>query len=72
MSTKVHESITADRVIKSIERRNSSMDNPGICLKCGADHDSCEPDARRYECYECGERAVFGDEEILIQGLYHG
>lgn len=26
----------------------------------------CEPDARRYECEECGERGVYGTEELLL------
>lgn len=38
----------------------------GICIRCGAERDECEPDARNYECWECGEHAVFGAEEILI------
>lgn len=44
-------------------------DYTGFCIKCGAERDSCEPDAREYECYECDEHAVYGAEEILIMGL---
>jgi hypothetical protein len=43
-----------------------SLDNPGICIACGADADGCEPDARKYKCEACGERAVYGAEELLI------
>jgi hypothetical protein len=41
----------------------------GFCTECGAERGSCEPDARNYECYECGEFKVFGAEEILMTGL---
>ena len=63
---KVHPSVTKDRVIEAVERGNTSLDNPGICLACGLDQDGCEPDARRYECDSCGENAVFGAEELLF------
>jgi hypothetical protein len=38
----------------------------GFCLACGHEQGPVEPDARRYECEECGERQVYGAEEILI------
>lgn len=41
----------------------------GFCIACGAERDSCEPDARNYECYDCGEHQVFGAEELLIMGM---
>ncbi len=44
-------------------------DYTGFCIKCGAERDSCEPDAREYECYECEEHTVYGAEELLIMGL---
>jgi len=40
----------------------------GICLNCGEQRDSCEPDARNYECEHCGEKQVFGVEELLMEG----
>jgi len=40
----------------------------GICLNCGEQRDSCEPDARNYECEYCGEKQVFGVEELLMEG----
>lgn len=40
----------------------------GICLSCHAYKDCCEPDARQYECDECGEHQVYGAEELLIMG----
>jgi hypothetical protein len=41
----------------------------GFCISCGADHFGVEPDARGYECEECGKRKVCGAEEILMMGL---
>ena len=38
----------------------------GFCLACGFEQDGCEPDARNYRCEDCGERQVFGAEEILV------
>jgi hypothetical protein len=64
---KVHASVTADRIQEAAERYQSSLDNPGICVLCGADADGCEPDARRYECEACGENGVYGAEELLMR-----
>ena len=61
-----HPSITEDRVVEAVERRMSSLDNPGFCLACGEEAMGCEPDARHYECEACGERQVFGSDELLI------
>lgn len=41
----------------------------GWCLACGAEKDGCEPDARKYECDECGLRHVYGAEELVIMGM---
>ena len=43
--------------------------NTGICKECGEDREGCEPDARDYECYGCGARAVDGAEEIYMTNL---
>ena len=63
---KIHESITQDRVAEAVEAQMLTLENPGFCIACGADHDECEPDARNYECYECGEKQVFGAAEVLV------
>ncbi len=42
----------------------------GFCLACGAEAYGVEPDARRYECETCGEKAVYGAEELVIAGAY--
>jgi hypothetical protein len=41
-------------------------DNSGFCILCGNHQYGCEPDARDYECEECGALQVFGAEELLI------
>lgn len=63
---KWHPSITEARVIARHEDRMTSLDDPSICLACGADADGVEPDARNYDCESCGEHQVFGIEEIVI------
>jgi hypothetical protein len=60
---KMHKSITAERIIDACERCLKGLDNPGFCIKCGNEQEGCEPDARRYECEACGEKAVYGAEE---------
>lgn len=62
----VHSSITLDRVMDVVQRGMETLDNPGLCIACGEDVDSCEPDARKYTCEVCGEPAVYGVEEILM------
>lgn len=63
---KVHPSITSAVVIEAVERHNTSLDNPGFCIKCGAEREGCEPDMEKRECESCGERAVYGAEELLL------
>ncbi len=41
-------------------------DHRGFCLSCGEEAFNVEPDARKYECDTCGERQVYGAEELLI------
>jgi hypothetical protein len=66
---KLHPSLTADVILGAVVRRQNSLDNPGFCIACGAESGSCEPDAREYECEACGERAVYGAEEIMLEAL---
>ncbi len=58
--------ITHERIIEAIDRAQTSLDNPGFCRSCGEEQDGCEPDARNYECENCGEFEVFGAEEFLF------
>jgi hypothetical protein len=41
-------------------------DNSGFCLACGEQAWGVEPDARGYECESCGEKKVYGAEELLL------
>jgi hypothetical protein len=41
----------------------------GFCVNCGAERECCEPDAREYDCSECGLNKVYGAEEFLMMGL---
>jgi predicted RNA-binding Zn-ribbon protein involved in translation (DUF1610 family) len=59
--------VTAEQIIEAVERRRSTLDDPGFCLACGAEVSGVEPDARNYECEACGESKVFGAEELLIR-----
>ena len=56
--------IDPDRILEALQ--NDEM--IGFCIKCGAERGCCEPDARKYECEECGEKAVYGAEELLMMG----
>ncbi len=64
---KLHKSITPERIMDACQRRDVSLDNPGFCTACGADAEGVEPDARGYECEECGAHAVYGAEELLLE-----
>lgn len=63
---KLHPSITFDRVFAAVERGKLTLDDPGICIACGLDHDGVEPDARKLPCFSCGESAVYGAWELLF------
>lgn len=52
--------------LEEIEEASETM--TGFCLACGAERESCEPDARNYPCDSCGKTVVFGAEEILLLG----
>ena len=51
-----------DQVLDAVRRD----DHTGICTNCGEEQYGCEPDARKYKCESCGQRTVFGAEELLI------
>ncbi len=59
---RLHSSLTAERVLDLV----AQDDMLGACIICGEEADHVEPDARRYHCECCGERAVFGAEELLF------
>tara|TARA_A100000172_G_scaffold53192_1_gene33682 strand:+ start:1199 stop:1411 length:213 start_codon:yes stop_codon:yes gene_type:complete len=44
----------------------ASYESTGFCVSCHEESGMVEPDARKYACEACGERAVYGADEILI------
>lgn len=64
---KMHPSLTCERIMQACEDSRLSLDDPGFCVKCGAEAFGVEPDARQYECESCGALAVYGAEELLIR-----
>jgi hypothetical protein len=63
---KLHPDITTDRVLHAVEESTFGLDNTGFCIKCGSEQEGCEPDARKIKCESCGERAVYGAQEIMF------
>ena len=58
--------LNTDEVVEAVGREMFGLDNPGFCIECGAEREGCEPDAREYECWDCGANAVFGASELLM------
>jgi len=54
--------ITVDMLQLAVE----SGEDMGFCVACGVAAYGIEPDARRYECEECGDDTVYGAEELLL------
>jgi predicted RNA-binding Zn-ribbon protein involved in translation (DUF1610 family) len=54
--------ITLEQVMDAV----ATDDYMGICVKCGYEQEGVEPDARKYECEDCGEHKVYGAEELLF------
>ena len=67
----MHPSITKDRILDAVERQTTSY-NPKFCLACGAEAVGVKPDARRYKCEACGEKVVYGAEELLLYDCLGG
>ncbi len=67
----VHSTVTEERVVQLMKDELYTLDNPGICLACGAEHMACESDAEHYDCEECDEPQAFGAAFILLMGYYH-
>ena len=53
--------ITLDQILRVVED-----DYMGICVACGYEQEGVEPDARGYECEDCGKNKVYGAEELLM------
>src|SRR5262249_6489802 len=63
---KIHASVTPERVLELVEAQVTSLDNPGICISCGADADGCDPDTVRARCEACGAMQVYGAEQLAL------
>lgn len=63
---KLHHTLTEAVICEAVERRMTTLDNPGFCIDCGLEHHSCEPDMRKGTCESCGARAVYGADELLF------
>jgi len=44
-------------------------ENFGLCLSCGEESYSCEPDASGYTCDYCDKTSVYGIGELTMMGL---
>ena len=49
----INSEVTLDRVTEAVERSHTSLDNPGFCIRCGAEA-------------EGGEPGVYSAEELLL------
>jgi len=65
MKMKLHPKITVGRVVDACKRRHYGLDDPGFCIECGHEQGGCEPDAREYKCEACGEKKVYGSDELI-------
>jgi len=54
--------VNFEQVMTAVE----SGDYIGICIGCRYEQEGVEPDARKYECEDCGESKVYGAEELLF------
>ena len=54
--------ITLDQIMEAVE----TDDNIGICISCGFEQYGVEPDARKYDCEDCGKPKVYGAQELLF------
>lgn len=62
----VHPSLTYEKIQDAVELQIISTENLGFCIACGHEQDGCEPDAKEYECDNCGQKKVYGAEELLM------
>ena len=58
--------LNIDAVIAAAQNEEEYI---GFCIACGAEAYDVEPDARRYECDECGKEKVYGAQEILLMTI---
>lgn len=56
------------KVILSCDSEYQELEdaNFGLCISCGEESNSCEPDASGYICESCGAPKVFGLMHLLM------
>ena len=52
----------ADDLVEAV----GAHDLTGFCVVCGEETSPVEPDAKGHECPDCGAKAVYGAEELLL------
>ena len=62
-----NQALNYDEIAAAAEEQTFGLGNDGFCVKCGHQQGDCEPDAREYECENCGEHAVFGAVELMME-----
>lgn len=63
---RIHKSITVDRIIEAVKESTFGMEDNGFCVACGSEAYGVEPDAEKCKCEDCGKRAVYGAEQLLL------
>lgn len=63
---KMHRDVTLAAVSEALMRAEETLDNPGFCIICGAEHEGVDPDAHGDECEHCGKNGVYGAEELML------
>jgi predicted RNA-binding Zn-ribbon protein involved in translation (DUF1610 family) len=58
--------VPQERLLQAVKETMFGTANIGFCRVCGTEVDGVEPDARGYECPECGAQEVYGAEELLL------
>ena len=57
-----------DEVLSAAEEQMFGLGNSGFCVSCGEEQDGVDPDARGDECECCGEKAMYGAQELVLMG----
>ena len=60
--------IDPEELLEAVREQMFGTENPGFCIECGERREGCEPDAKNYPCESCGEKEVYGAQELLFMG----
>ena len=63
MTTKHKHTFTLEQIMAADDEM------AGFCIVCGHLQGCCEPDARNYACEVCGDKTVFGAQELVFMDL---